>query len=77
MFNDNTSGPASGFKTETGTVQTHNVLATVPSDAGYSPLWSVVVLNNSAFATVNNLSTATAAQVLNPGAAIVNCPTVN
>lgn len=77
MFNDNTTGPASGFKTETSTVQTHNVLATVPSDAGYSPLWNVVVLNNSAFAAVINLSTATAAQVLNPSAAFVNCPTVN
>ena len=34
-------GPASGFMTEQGTMQTHNVVATVPSDDGYSPLWAV------------------------------------
>lgn len=77
MFNDNAAGPESGFKTETGTAQTHNVIATVPADGGYSPLWKVVVLDNSAFANVNNLMTATAATVLIPNAGLVNCPVVN
>src|SRR5258706_6077155 len=76
MFNNNTSGPASGFKTETGTTQTHNVLSDSPSDAAYSPLWKVVVLDNSAFATVNNFTTATSATVLIPNAGLVNCPVV-
>jgi len=77
MFNNNTTGPASGFKTETGTAQTHNVLSVSPTDAGYSPLWKVVVLDNSAFANVNNITTANSATVLIPNAGLVNCPVVN
>ena len=42
-------GPASGFKTEPGTDQTHNVVSTLPADAGYSPLWTVVAYNNNNF----------------------------
>ncbi|HEX5655503.1 MAG TPA: hypothetical protein VFX58_20675 [Chitinophagaceae bacterium] len=76
MFNDNTAGPASGFKTEPGTEQTHNVLAVSPSDAAYSPLWSVIVIDNSSFNNVMNLSTAQSAPVLNPGGGFVNCPVV-
>ncbi|MFA6060912.1 MAG: hypothetical protein WC756_22125 [Taibaiella sp.] len=69
-------GPASGFKTEPGTNQTHNVIATVPSDSGYSPLWSVSVYDNSAFNSVYNLASATAAPILASGIANVNCPVV-
>jgi len=29
------AGPASGFKMEAGSTQTHNVIGTIPSDAGY------------------------------------------
>jgi hypothetical protein len=76
MFNNNATGPASGFKTETGNDQTHNVLATSPSMATYSPLWSVQMLDNAAFSSVTNLNTATAATVLGANAALVNCPTV-
>jgi hypothetical protein len=76
MFNDNAAGPASGFKAETGSDQTHNVLATAVSDAGYSPLWNVVVINNTSFSNVNNLATASVAPVLNPAAGFVNCPVV-
>ena len=36
-------GPASGFKTEPSSPQTHNVPATLPDDRGYSPLWLVSV----------------------------------
>jgi hypothetical protein len=76
MFNDNTAGPASGFKTETNNVfQTHNVLATIPADANYSPLWSVQVIDNTNFASVSNLATATSF-TSNPAGATVNCPVV-
>lgn len=70
-------GPPSGFLTETGTSQTHNVVATLPGDAGYSPLWSVNIYDNADFNTVSDLTTAQAATLLAPGAAIVNCPVVS
>ena len=70
------SGPASGFKTEAAAVsQTHNVLATLPGDSGYSPLWNVFVIGNTNFNTVKNLSTATAISST-PAGATVNCPVV-
>ena len=70
------SGPASGFKTETAAAsQTHNVLATLPGDAGYSPLWNVFVIGNTNFNAVKNLSTATAISS-SPAGATVNCPVV-
>ncbi len=78
MFNINPDvaggGPGSGFKTETGNDKTHNVLATLPADAGYSPLWSVQVLDNAGFASVMNLTTALAASVKGANVANVNCP---
>ncbi|TDW99078.1 hypothetical protein [Dinghuibacter silviterrae] len=70
-------GPASGFKMETGSVQTHNVISAIPTDPGYSPLWAVSVYDNSSFASVNNLSTATAAPLLGADVANVNCPVVS
>lgn len=69
-------GPPSGFVVEPGTMQTHNVLATVPSNGGYSPLWSVNMYDNASFGSVTNLTSAQAATVLVPNAALVNCPTV-
>ena len=69
-------GPASGFKMEASSPQTHNVTATLPSDAAYSPLWMVDIYDNAAFATVNDLATAQAAPLLMPAAANVNCPIV-
>jgi hypothetical protein len=78
MFNLNpaqpSGGPPSGFKAEAGSAQTHNVIAALPSDAGYSPLWSVQVLDNAAFPTVDDPATARASTVL--GAGNVNCPVV-
>jgi hypothetical protein len=69
-------GPPSGFRTEQGTAQTHNVLATLPGEAGYSPLWEVFPYDNAAFAGVMDLMTAAAAP--NFGlAALVNCPIVS
>jgi hypothetical protein len=69
-------GPGSGFVTEPGSAQTHNVVTVIPADAGYSPLWSVDVYDNSAFATVANLATVQAAPQLGSGVASVNCPIV-
>ena len=70
-------GPASGFKTETNSPQAHNVPATLPGDAGYSPLWSVVVYDNADWSTVHDLASVTKAKVLAAGVADVNCPIVS
>jgi len=70
------SGPASGFKAETGTDQTHNVVSTLPSDAGYSPLWYVSAYDNSEFDNVDDLASAQAAASAGSGLATVNCPIV-
>jgi hypothetical protein len=69
-------GPGSGFRTETGNAQTHNVITALPTDGPYSPLWSVSVYDNTAFASVTSLATATAAPQLGAGVANVNCPVV-
>jgi hypothetical protein len=70
-------GPPSGFMTESGTDQTHNVVETLPDDAGYSPLWDVDVYDNADFDSVMNLATAQAASILATGVALVNCPIVD
>ncbi|MFN0158682.1 MAG: hypothetical protein ACKVRP_11510 [Bacteroidota bacterium] len=67
-------GPPSGFMVEPGTAMTHNVLATMPGQGGYSPLWSVNIYDNSQFVSVQNLATAQSATHLVVGAATVNCP---
>lgn len=69
-------GPPSGFLTEPGSTQTHNVVQTLPSDAGYSPLWFVNVYDNADFGTVRDLDSALQADILARGAALVNCPVV-
>jgi hypothetical protein len=69
-------GPGSGFRSEPGSKQTHNVPATLPGDAGYSPLWLVAVYDNADFPSVRDLATVLKAKVLAPGAATVNCPIV-
>jgi hypothetical protein len=68
-------GPPSGFLTEQGTNQTHNVLATLPGDPGYSPLWSVIPYDNASFGQVLDLASAQAAPNFGV-AARVNCPVV-
>lgn len=68
-------GPASGFLTEDGTVQTHNVIATLPDDDAYSPLWAVIPYDNSSFDDVEDLQSAEAAPDFGV-AAMVNCPVV-
>jgi len=69
-------GPASGFVTEPGSMQTHNVVQTIPDDAGYSPLWDVDVYDNADFDMVMDWSSATSANILGMGVATVNCPIV-
>jgi hypothetical protein len=67
-------GPASGFKTAMGSRQTHNVVASLPGDVGYSPLWLVNPYDNMDFGKVMNLATAMDSMVLARGVATVNCP---
>lgn len=69
-------GPASGFVTEMDSEQTHNVVATLPGDDGYSPLWFVNVYDNAAFDDVSDLQSAMDADQLAQGVASVNCPVV-
>ncbi|HEV3325102.1 MAG TPA: hypothetical protein VG052_05835 [Puia sp.] len=74
--NEPNGGPASGFKTEPGTTQTHNVITALPSDSYYTPLWAVAVYDNNSFNSVTNATTAAAAPLLVPNAGNVNCPVV-
>lgn len=67
-------GPPTGFVTESGTDQTHNVLGSLPGDLGYSPLWSVFVFDNADFADVMNFTTAVSSTVLASDVMTVNCP---
>lgn len=70
-------GPPSGFMTEEMSPQTHNVVATLPDDEAYSPLWRVNVYDNADFDSVTDLSSATNAEILEKGVANVNCPVVS
>ena len=70
-------GPPSGFMTEQGNMQTHNVAATIPTDNNYSPLWSVNIYDNTDFDQVSDLSSATMANILATDQVNVNCPVVS
>lgn len=69
-------GPPSGFRTEPGGRQTHNVASSLPGDVDYSPLWSVSIYDNAAFPTVFNEATVLAAPFKVRNVAMVNCPIV-
>jgi hypothetical protein len=69
-------GPPSGFVTEDGSPQNHNVVASLPGDDAYSPLWLVNVYDNADFDSVSDLASAKDASVLATGVANVNCPLV-
>lgn len=75
--NEEGGGPPSGFMTEAGSDQTHNVVATLPGDEGYSPLWLVNAYDNADFGDVSDLDSATSADILGSGVATVNCPIVS
>jgi hypothetical protein len=55
---DEDGGPASGFRTEPGTPQTHNVIASVPGQADYSPFGLIISYDNADFEDVEDLATA-------------------
>ncbi|HEX4455768.1 MAG TPA: hypothetical protein VH143_33135 [Kofleriaceae bacterium] len=69
-------GPASGFRTEITTPQTHNVVMSVPGDVDYSPLWAVHIYDRAAFDRVHDAASALAAPLLEPHGPLVNCPVV-
>ena len=69
-------GPPSGFKVETGTMQTHNVIATIPSSGSYSPLWVVNAYDNAEFDDVADLSYRPIHNNQTNLGATVNCPVV-
>jgi len=71
---DSNGGPPSGFKMVMGSMQTHNVVSTLPGDMEYSPLWLVNPYDNMAFAMVMDLDTVMKAKVLARAVAAVNCP---
>jgi hypothetical protein len=70
-------GPGSGFVTDPETGRTHNVTATLPEDASYSPLWWVSVYDNADFDNVSDLASAQASNIMAAGVANVNCPVVS
>jgi hypothetical protein len=70
-------GVASGFHMEPNSRQTHNVVATVPGEKGYSPLWLRVVYDSSAWSSVHNLATARQAKVIPTKVLTINCPIVS
>jgi len=70
-------GPPSGFVMQDNSPQTHNVVETLPSDEDYSPLWLVNIYANSDFDSVSDLTSAMDAEILDAGAAMVNCPIVS
>lgn len=67
-------GPASGFKMVKGTMQTHNVVATLPGDMEYSPLWVVKAYDSMDFDKVMNLSAAMQSMAESGNSPTVNCP---
>ena len=72
--NEPGGGPPSGFVTEPGSAQTHNVVEHLPGDEGYSPLWHVMVYDSASFDEVGDLASAMAARPIGIPAALVNCP---
>ena len=58
-------------------MQTHNVPSTLPTQAGYSPLWAVRIYDDADFASVMDLATASEAKLLEPNGPKVNCPIVS
>lgn len=76
-FNDLDEGPASGFVTEMGGDQTHNVVSTLPDSPAYSPLWKVNVYASNEFDEVRDRESAMSATIVDPDGPEVNCPIVS
>jgi hypothetical protein len=76
ILTSRTEGLVQRFKAEAGSQQTHNVPATLPGGAAYSPLWLVAVYDKAHWPEIKDLKTALKAKVLALAAATVNCPIV-
>jgi hypothetical protein len=72
----NGADPSQGFATEPGTMQTHNVVAELPGNPGYSSLWDHYTAKLSAFAAVKDLASAQANEDMKIPV-LVNCPVVD
>jgi hypothetical protein len=77
--NQPNGGPASGFETEPGTLQTHNIVPVLPGQNGYTPFWSIDVYDNADFSAVTSLAAANSSStnILGKGVSNVNCPVVS
>ncbi len=76
-INPGQAGGEMKFCTDPNSTQTHNVVATVPGDKAYSPLWLRVVYDSAACASVHNLDTALKAKVVPAKVLLINCPIVS
>jgi hypothetical protein len=78
-FTINPGEPNGGteFRYEPHSMQTHNIVATVPGDKNYSPLWLRVVYDSAAWASVRNLDAAQKAKVVPADVLLINCPIVS
>jgi hypothetical protein len=65
------------FCTDPNSTQTHNVVATMPGDNGYSPLWLRVVYDSAACPSVHSLETALQAKKVAANVLFINCPMVS
>jgi hypothetical protein len=70
-------GNRAEFCTDPNSAQTHNVVATMPGDKAYSPLWLRVVYDSAACASVHNLETALQAKKVAANVLFINCPMVS
>jgi hypothetical protein len=76
-INPGQPGGEKEFCTDPNTTQTHNVVATMPGDKAYSPLWLRVVYDSAACASVHNLETALQAKKVAANVLFINCPMVS
>lgn len=76
-INPGEPGGETAFHMEPNTLQTHNVVATIPGDTGYSPLWLRVVYDSAAWSSVRDLDTALSAKIVPAKELLINCPVVS
>jgi hypothetical protein len=76
-INPGQPGGEKEFCTDPNTTQTHNVVATMPGDKAYSPLWLRVVYDSAACASVHDLETALQAKKVAANVLFINCPMVS
>ena len=76
-INPGQPGGEKEFCTDPNSTQTHNVVATMPGDKAYSPLWLRVVYDSAACASVHNLETALQAKKVAANVLLINCPMVS